>query len=561
MRREVGGWFERRFPATFGFADPTNTFIGNVAAGSEGVGFWFYNPWWDTSRLGIFDNNVAHSNTHNAIQVFPKGWDSPKYAIFKNTRVYRNRGIGWYCHLGEHFLIDGGIFADNRIGIDINYCDANIVDGAKLIGQSEAYDHLSATYGYKHHCWNDNYAVYGIRIHPNNKNTREEGSMLKDIDFSRYYTDIGCELNKAILMNGDRVIDDPNENHHIYNVTVDSKYVFLNIKYDKPIGLPIHENLMDFCPINISENYLNDMYIADSGGLNPEGTGPGFIIDDHPLMTKWSRKCVPLQDTCAVYCTGHGSCMTKVTIGVDIQETENVKLYISNYQNIIREVEGIAIHDYAQYESRRFYWFYLPTGNYVAQFKVGSNSNGSGGVHVWPTFAEIMIDHPYQPNCPNHQFKFQIQEPIPDARYCDNIAINGNVELGDIGSNRFFYGDRTWYFEKQNKTGLVITDGFNSPKAIQTNGRSHYEVGIWQFLDTRCMVEGKRYEIEARVKVENGCNPHTHREGNNRCVRASIRARNDGWDLDHDFAVAETLGPVEADGWNRLHGMFTISHA
>lgn len=61
-------------PSTFWMTNPSNTWIGNVAAGSEDNGFWFelikrgprkdlypdlepkYEP------LGSFENNVAHSN-------------------------------------------------------------------------------------------------------------------------------------------------------------------------------------------------------------------------------------------------------------------------------------------------------------------------------------------------------------------------------------------------------------------------------------------------------------------------------------------------------------------
>jgi hypothetical protein len=62
-------------PATFWISNPTNSFIGNVAAGSQHTGYWFepkkrgirvylypdYNPMYEP--LGTFRDNVAHSNT------------------------------------------------------------------------------------------------------------------------------------------------------------------------------------------------------------------------------------------------------------------------------------------------------------------------------------------------------------------------------------------------------------------------------------------------------------------------------------------------------------------
>jgi hypothetical protein len=62
-------------PSTYWITNPTNSFIGNVAAGSEHSGYWFepklrgirthlypgYNPMFEP--LTIFKDNVAHSNT------------------------------------------------------------------------------------------------------------------------------------------------------------------------------------------------------------------------------------------------------------------------------------------------------------------------------------------------------------------------------------------------------------------------------------------------------------------------------------------------------------------
>ena len=541
----IGGFMENKFPATFVFTDPGNYIVGNVAAGSEGVGYWYYNPWKTRSGLAQFNNNVAHSIAHNAIQVFPFGWDPKRTAVFQNTKVYRNRGIGWYCHWGENFLVKNSLFADNRIGVDVNYCDKVEITKSNFIGYTQAYEDLSSTYGLRRHCWDDNFAMYGVRTHPNNKNTRQDGSKLTYLDFSRYQNKVGCKPNKAIIMNDDRDIDHQFMGRHVYNVTVDSKYVFKNLTYDEPIKFPIHQNLFDFCELNSTG--INDMYIADSGHFNPEQNGYGFIINDHPNMTMWSEKCVELKDTCAKYCTGPGSCMTKITIGVDIQETENITLRVFRGNKKVRGVDGIAIHDYAQYESRRQYWFYLPAGNYTGEFHIGDKV-------VWPTFAEVMTNHPHEPNCPGYEYNFELRPPpVEDA--CEDLAINGDLEDGVIGSNRFFYSDTQWFHYEG--SGLLVVDGFEGGKAVQTNGRSNRKHGIYQFLDTRCMVEGKRYEIEARVKVADGCNPNTR--GTNRCPRASIRSRYEGWDLNVDFALAETLSPFVAEEWNTMFGMYTMS--
>ena len=67
---------EEAFPTTFWITNPNNDFIGNVAAGSDGSGFWHlvltepindsgssYEP--GIQPMGVFDDNKAHSNLFN----------------------------------------------------------------------------------------------------------------------------------------------------------------------------------------------------------------------------------------------------------------------------------------------------------------------------------------------------------------------------------------------------------------------------------------------------------------------------------------------------------------
>jgi parallel beta-helix repeat protein len=71
-------------PSTFWISNPQNTFIGNVAAGSESSGFWFElnqyvrppTQYLETSigmvpqymPLKRFENNVAHSNVRHGLR-------------------------------------------------------------------------------------------------------------------------------------------------------------------------------------------------------------------------------------------------------------------------------------------------------------------------------------------------------------------------------------------------------------------------------------------------------------------------------------------------------------
>ena len=131
--------------------------------------------------------------------------------------------------------------------------------------------------------------------------------------------------------------------------------MFNEISYDETIEFPLHENIMDFCPL--AATTVKYLYIADDGSLNPEQDGTAdFIVNDHKYMTMWAEKCTDIEGTCAKYCTGPGACMTKVTISVDTQQSEHFKLHVfKKTRETMRVVDGIAIHDFADFKSRRFY--------------------------------------------------------------------------------------------------------------------------------------------------------------------------------------------------------------
>jgi G8 domain len=101
--------------ATFWFVGGNNTFIGNVAAGSEHSGFWFER----SGNVKIFDSNTAHSNAADGKpgandQAGITTKDSRGLAsIFKNTLLYSN-GVGAWFESLNSVLVDSKL-ADNRM--------------------------------------------------------------------------------------------------------------------------------------------------------------------------------------------------------------------------------------------------------------------------------------------------------------------------------------------------------------------------------------------------------------------------------------------------------------
>ncbi len=122
-------------PATFWITNNENSFDGNVAAGSEGTGFWFITPEYDFAGrrptvnlfeqpFTKFDNNVAHSNlglgvAFNGEFIFVDSVDvlnTTKTVApnphFYNNLIYKNEGNGLWT-LTRAAVYENFIFADN----------------------------------------------------------------------------------------------------------------------------------------------------------------------------------------------------------------------------------------------------------------------------------------------------------------------------------------------------------------------------------------------------------------------------------------------------------------
>jgi cell migration-inducing and hyaluronan-binding protein len=134
-------------PATFWITNPDNTVRNNVAAGSDGPGFWYALPehptglshdaavWPRRTPLKEFSDNVAHSNGDSGVNVDdgprPDGNTESTYyrpvfdptdsesdtvtATFKNLTAYMNRDRGIWLR-GENHVVTGAVLADNRSG-------------------------------------------------------------------------------------------------------------------------------------------------------------------------------------------------------------------------------------------------------------------------------------------------------------------------------------------------------------------------------------------------------------------------------------------------------------
>jgi cell migration-inducing and hyaluronan-binding protein len=159
-------------PATYWLTNPDNVVRNNVAAGSEGNGFWIALPehptglfaktnpaqaramWNRRTAITEFNGNVAHSNggdglhfdrgprpdgttetTHHHAHVDPA--DEESRTIITELRGFvswKNRGEGAWLRGSEHKLI-GATLADNAIGVTFASDESSLQDSF-VVGES-----------------------------------------------------------------------------------------------------------------------------------------------------------------------------------------------------------------------------------------------------------------------------------------------------------------------------------------------------------------------------------------------------------------------------------------
>ena len=537
--------------------NPKNHFIGNVGTGGFWSAIWFqlHNSFHGESRklfppqnprklpILTFRDNVAHSNRKSGIQFHPTYyWPNTQQYLY-NTISYRNMWFGIYFFGTEHVTLDGGLVADNRIGIDLNYVDKVEVANFEVVGYSDLFkDYIDSTKK-KHLCWefeDASPAIHGIRIHPNlMDHFHDWGVKLTNITFDRLYDDNGCPGSKAIVMN-------PIFKDEIYS----NKIAFFNLTFNDENEIFDKFNMCDG-----EDAGLLDVNIFDSGDLNPEGreAGSGWIVSRDTNMTRLRESCVPMEGSCAYYCKGKLTCMTKVTSEIEFSDTEDYILLVEDQDNYVRKIDGFRYLGISEEQSttnwvaRRHFAVTLPEGNYTASF-------WKDGEMVWPGFVEADIVGNWL--CKDEMNSFEFIIPDPEPGYCDTLIHNGDMEKSnDIGVSE-------WH---DTGGGLAyMSPGHNSNQAIVNLDRKKLLYGFAHFADDRCLVVGERWLVTGWIKMSNNdeCDfLSVSKRLTPMCPRWSIKTQT-GRGVTAETSMVfmgRTVPPYKVSEWNLVVGTFMVN--
>ena len=157
---------QNRTPASYWITNPNNSFTNNVAAGTQGTGFWYaltqsflFESATDSRFVGQtpaykeifggFSDNIAHS-CMSGFDIFDRlddkhailaneSWDEPNAKVFSNNTWYANdlgvySGIGGGRALSSLFTFSNNVFVENLVSI--MFASYNIVDESVFVANS-----------------------------------------------------------------------------------------------------------------------------------------------------------------------------------------------------------------------------------------------------------------------------------------------------------------------------------------------------------------------------------------------------------------------------------------
>ena len=575
------------FAATFWISSPTNMFLNNVAAGSEDTGYWYemlelvrgVSTYWDRNftrnpskaLYGFNIGTVCHSNHGDGFKLYPNGYFPEEEAAFKDFRSYLNKGDGVLLHNSANLAVEGGYFADNRQGVEVDkQADAVRVSNAHFVGYSQLFMDIATASVTQTHC-PANRPLVGVQIHSFLRYRDSRGYLIEGNTFEMFGEQLtGCEGSSA--MNVDPQVRDTPPHYDAYAT-------FRNNTYEP--GIPMNEK---FVACLNAANGVIDMAIYDmSGDLNPVSVGtPGFIVSNHSIMTTFApNACHEMEGSCALFCEDvcyrtvniatpvdelYGEARlraTRLSDGVSVDfysyfeymEEDGTEVETVNGRKIFKAIKVNSTNDNYYYTRRRYFSAILPYGDYELQFYKNNTP-------YYPQFHELVFDD--APMCSPYIDNTTITFVTPNAteHECKQLIKNNGLDTGDFD-----------YWQHAGGSMAIAKQGYLSGTSIRTLTRTGSWHGVGQYLDTRCLVEGQQFEVTGRYKLLNeadkpiACDIDIKEYSNpNVCPRVSIRLRHMTGDYigskvhnTYLYPIAEALAPVKASDWNFIYGVLTVT--
>ena len=577
------------FPSTFWCSNPQNTWVGNVAAGSRNNGFWFelqmevraptsYMPLSQGMiprllNLKLFRDNVAHSNFMHGLRVchisvlvgfrsmsfshlirllfhssktYPFGMLPANESVFYNTRSYRNNLDGVFFHNSRNLVVSGGVLADNMIQFDFDRGAENVrLESSSIIGVTNLYKEVVRTQsGAPAH----SDIVVGLELHTFTLDMSRGGAKIRNVTFSGF---VDTLAKHSTLIN----VDDAASGGH---------FNFWSTLQGVTIADDVTPSQFDFT--SAAAKGIDNIYLTDlDSGMKPRGSsanGVSTIISNTPAMTRFIdlSKCIEFAERGYMYC--QDTCLRSFVLAVPPSVSEDFVLRINEeskpdvFLDVNGKIDNKTLNDDASggpdgfantsIRRRRYFAVALPQARYRFVFI-------QQGSQAWPTSVEFTMEEAQCATLMEKNWTILVHPPSSESE-CQDLIRNGNFE--GLGSD--------WLHDE---SGLQIASGqgVSGSKALSDINLAAPVNGlIGQYLDTRCLLRGRQYEVRAWVKLTHSNGTTLACDSLSGCPKARLKIRTPKDEDGLEFSefnmdlISFFDRPYRDTGWNLLRGVFTV---
>lgn len=389
---------------TFWMRNIKNHWIGNVAAGSKGVGYWFDIPkkGYVLNPLLTFKDNAAHSSA-TGISMYPgRGLTvaNKDTATLDGLRIWNNHMAGLLMFFSGGYKITNSIFVNNKIGIQDTFSAKKAVQikNTRVIGSlSNPKIVAGVKYTYNNQMWKGGQEI----LKPELRNVR----------FSSYVGN-----SKAVLPYVELFL----EKNHVMGQPL--------VAVDTVFDPSVKGNSRNPMPADLTKTWT--MYIEDATGtFSPTGK-PGFWVKNAPRLTHFIPQTCTAVDAQSVFC--ENACLQHFLI---IPESFHIGLY--RKMDLTDGSKSFTYLPSDSYNSQTFDVL-LPPGTFVATFK-----DANGNEIVPPSVSINKKNKPARDGCaatlPSLTFKANTYRPsqaptqapfrVVDPDILDKIPETKNFQL------------------------------------------------------------------------------------------------------------------------------------
>jgi hypothetical protein len=500
------------FPATFWITNPSQHYVGNVAAGSQSTGFWMdlkirgpsaflevnANIKTRNTPLGSFRENVSHSNRVHGITAYPTGYAPGVQTFFEDSLSYKNQlGAGIFFHGTSRLGVQGGFLADNRQAMRNFGAGQSIVDSVTVIGRSDHMKRLISEVGRLP--WTGCNTL-GVSFQPNQG--FGNSLVVTNTTFSGFADNVECDAKSfALYVENDQV------RHGIFNADVwfeGNSFDSLTNRISACSSIHTSHDTK-----SIGEQVVNIAFEEPDGSLSPTGEPGFFVQQDQPALTTFfdTSDCVNVDDyatnTCLMFCPR--ACLRlAVVVASAAMTTQGMEMVITETSSSSTTAAG------AEESTRRGQWrrdfneitnafrnsLYGVALPFDKTFDLSFRQQNDASI-TWPHYAYTTFGR--EPVCAT----------LNDATTADPASMLTLVKPTEEGNparcEELFSGDdlpsgMTGFQHWHSNLHIVDGDYVKTTKRVTTNG------GVQRLVDASCLKEfgGRSYKISGQIRMQDG---------------------------------------------------------